>query len=384
MFILNVFLLLLSVGSIFCHNEDVHTLQYNSENFPVELSKKNHFVMFYAPWCGHCQRLSPTWEQLAEMLNEDDSNILIAKVDCTIEKELCSEHDVTGYPTLKFFKSGVTDGVKFRGTRDLPSLTAFINEQLGNIPSKEKENMSDIPEPVNGLTELTEDTFDKFIANGRHFVKFYAPWCGHCQKLAPTWEQLAQSLEYDKNVAIAKVDCTQHRSVCNQFEIKGYPTLLWIEDGKKIEKYQGQRTHEELKSFVSKMMGNTEMNVNDQQPATESTSAVLVLTGDDFDHGIQSGVTFIKFFAPWCGHCKRLAPTWEELGKKFISNPSVNIVKVDCTVEASKSLCSEQEVDGFPTLFLYKNGEKISEYKGSRTLDDLHDFVTQHLGHDEL
>lgn len=85
--------------------------------------------------CGHCQRLAPTWEQLAEMLNEDDSNILIAKVDCTIEKELCSEHDVTGYPTLKFFKSGVTDGVKFRGTRDLPSLTAFINEQLGNIPS---------------------------------------------------------------------------------------------------------------------------------------------------------------------------------------------------------------------------------------------------------
>lgn len=64
------------------------------------------------------------------MLNEDDSNIRIAKVDCTTDSEICSEHDVTGYPTLKFFKIGDKEGVKFKGTRDLPSLTTFINEQL--------------------------------------------------------------------------------------------------------------------------------------------------------------------------------------------------------------------------------------------------------------
>lgn len=69
------------------------------------------------------------------MLNEEDSNIRIAKVDCTVDKDICSEHDVTGYPTLKFFKAGVAEGVKFKGTRDLPSLTSFINEQLGNVPS---------------------------------------------------------------------------------------------------------------------------------------------------------------------------------------------------------------------------------------------------------
>lgn len=85
--------------------------------------------------CGHCQRLAPTWETLAEMLNEDDTNIRIAKVDCTVDDYVCAQHDVTGYPTLKFFKSGTTEGVKFRGTRDLPSLTSFINEQLGNVPT---------------------------------------------------------------------------------------------------------------------------------------------------------------------------------------------------------------------------------------------------------
>jgi thiol-disulfide isomerase/thioredoxin len=50
--------------------------------------------------CGHCNRLAPTWEQLAEEFNKDESSqVKIAKVDCTVDTSLCSEHDVTGYPT---------------------------------------------------------------------------------------------------------------------------------------------------------------------------------------------------------------------------------------------------------------------------------------------
>jgi thioredoxin domain-containing protein 5 len=82
--------------------------------------------------------------------------------------------------------------------------------------------------------ELTEQTFEKHVSFGYHFVKFYAPWCGHCQKLAPTWDELANSLRNDDIVSISKIDCTRHRSICGQFDIKGYPTLLWIEDGKKV------------------------------------------------------------------------------------------------------------------------------------------------------
>lgn len=67
--------------------------------------------------------------------NVEDSNILIAKVDCTVHNSICTKHDVTGYPTLKFFKKGESEGVRFRGTRDLPSLSSFINEQLGTTPT---------------------------------------------------------------------------------------------------------------------------------------------------------------------------------------------------------------------------------------------------------
>lgn len=57
----------------------------------------------------------------------------IAKVDCMKDSKICTDQDITGYPTLKFFKIGESEGVKFRGTRDLPSLSNFINEQLGSV-----------------------------------------------------------------------------------------------------------------------------------------------------------------------------------------------------------------------------------------------------------
>ncbi|KAL0113883.1 hypothetical protein PUN28_011311 [Cardiocondyla obscurior] len=380
-----LFLFLLSQMGHSHDEEDVHTFRYTHDNFSTEVGKRNHFVMFYAPWCGHCQRLGPTWEQLAEISNESDNDIRIAKVDCTTESTLCSEQDVTGYPTLKFYKVGETKGIKFRGTRDLPTLTSFIVDQLGGS-SLVEDIVSPPPEAVNGLLELTEDTFEKHVSSGHHFVKFYAPWCGHCQKLAPTWDELANSLRNDDIVSISKIDCTQHRSVCSQFDIKGYPTLLWIEDGKKIDKYTGQRTHEELKAYVSLMLGKTADESNQKNEHTDGVPhAILSLTSDSFKQGIEKGLSFVKFFAPWCGHCKRLAPTWEELGKKFFGNEFVNIVKVDCTLDVSKQLCNEQEVDGFPTLYLYRNGRKVSEYNGSRNLEDLYDFVMNHLkSHDEL
>lgn len=239
---------------------------------------------------------------------------------------------------------------------------------------------------MNGLLELTEDTFEKHVSSGHHFVKFYAPWCGHCQKLAPTWEELANSLRNDDSVSISKIDCTQHRWVCGQFDIKGYPTLLWIEDGKKVDKYTGQRTHEELKAYVSTMLGkNSDQSVVKTDSSDSTTYAILSLTGESFKHGVEKGISFVKFFAPWCGHCKRLALTWEQLGKKFFANENVRIAKVDCTLNISKELCNEQEIDGFPTLYLYRDGRKVSEYNGSRKLDDLYEFVMNHLQtHDEL
>lgn len=45
-----------------------------------------------------------------------------------------------------------------------------------------------------------------------------------------------------------------------------------------------------------------------------------------------------------CGHCKRMAPTYDELGRKFVGHDSVTIAKVDCTQEVNRALCNQQNV----------------------------------------
>ncbi|XP_052863124.1 thioredoxin domain-containing protein 5 homolog [Anopheles cruzii] len=415
-------LLLLAVAA--SGHPDSSSIQLTKENFQSEVDGDNVFVMFYAPWCDYCKKLAPTWAQLAETRHgESFGAVKIGRVDCTTDGELCTQQEVSGYPTLKLFKKGsfVSDGalvgIKYRGARDLEQFNAFLNEQLGSgsnglltdavvddhgdggVGGSEAEDGEELPPPPptpdTPLVELTEDTFAKHISTGKHFVKFYAPWCGHCTKLAPTWEELANTFEHERDIRVSKIDCTRFRPICTDFEVKGYPTLLWIEDGKKIEKYTGPRTHDDLKRYVTQMAGaaglqdgaadHTAASV-EGAPDKDNTSVVVQLSERDFANAIAKGVTAVKFYAPWCGHCMRLAPTWEQLAEKFAARDGVRIAKVDCTVDGNKELCGEQEVNGYPTVFLYRDGEKITEYYGHRSLEDLHAFVVQHLTgqHDEL
>lgn len=211
------------------------------------------------------------------------------------------------------------------------------------------------------------------------------------QRLAPTWEELAKELIKETGVAISKVDCTQYRSICQDFEVKGYPTLLWIEDGKKIEKYSGARDLPTLKSYVVKMIGAPSAGNDVDDDAKEAQEKakeqiVLQLNGnDEFEKATAEGVAFVKFYAPWCGHCQKLQPTWEQLATDTQASKSgIVVAKVDCTSPENKQICIDQQVEGYPTLFLYKNGKRQTEYEGSRSLPELQSYIKKFAGHDEL
>mmetsp|Transcript_16840 Transcript_16840/g.27210 ORF Transcript_16840/g.27210 Transcript_16840/m.27210 type:complete len:218 (+) Transcript_16840:34-687(+) len=111
--------------------------------------------------------------------------------------------------------------------------------------------------------------------------------------------------------------------------------------------------------------------------ALSASVSAIELSPDNWEAETAGKSVFLKFFAPWCGHCKKLKPDWDKLMDEFAGSASQLVADVDCTTEG-KPLCDEAGVKGFPTL-KWGDPSDLQDYQGGRSLDDLKKFATENL-----
>ncbi|CAE8700402.1 unnamed protein product [Polarella glacialis] len=110
---------------------------------------------------------------------------------------------------------------------------------------------------VSHSIELTSSNWDKETAGKQVFVKFFAPWCGHCKTMKPDWDKLIADFSDSKHAGIYDVDCTVETDLCDQAGVSGYPALKYGDpsDLKALKPYEGERTLESLQKFAEENLG---------------------------------------------------------------------------------------------------------------------------------
>jgi len=139
----------------------------------------------------------------------------------------------------------------------------------------------------------------------------------------------------------------------------------------------GQPLHPKMKSSAKLLLVHSLLAVS------SSLAAVLDLTDATFEHQTQAatgqttGKWLVKFYAPWCGHCKTLVPVWKELDERLQeNNPQDGILVANLDATKELMVAKRFDVQSYPTLYYFAE-RKMYHYKGDRTLDALYDFVTE-------
>lgn len=140
--------------------DDGKVLELTESNFDAAISAFDYiFVDFYAPWCGHCKRLSPELDKAAPMLSGLKKPVVIAKIDADKYRRIGNKYDIDGFPTLKMFMNGVpTD---YNGPRKADLLVRYLRKFVAPDVT--------VIESDSGITEFVESagkSFPIFIGFG--------------------------------------------------------------------------------------------------------------------------------------------------------------------------------------------------------------------------
>lgn len=151
--------------------------------------------------------------------------------------------------------------------------------------------------------------------------------------------------------------------------------------GVRDEKFQfsGEYSVENLEQFARDLAaGKLEVYLKSEPLPPTNDEPVKIVVAKNFEEIVNDADkdVLIEFYAPWCGHCKSLAPKYDELAKKLINEKEITIAKMDAT---ANDVPPQFEVRGFPTIFYVPKNAKNSprKYEGGREVDDFIKYLAK-------
>merc|ERR1712141_911527 len=283
----------------------------------------------------------------------------------TGDEAVCSEHGVTGegVVVVKTFDDG-----KATLTEDL------TEENIAKFISSES-----LPLVIDFNHESAQKIFSGEIKS--HFLLFSSAKAeDHETKLA-TLKDLAKKNKGKMLFVTVNTDEEDHKRILEFFGIvdSELPTFRAIRLGEEMAKFKPEDDKfdaDNVEKFVTDFMeGKLKQHLMSEEiPEDWDKEPVKVLVGKNF-HDVAMNAdkdVLVEFYAPWCGHCKQLAPIWDKLGEKYKDHESIVIAKMDSTANELE----EVKVQGFPTIKLFKKGtNEIVDYNGDRTVEGFSKFL---------
>ncbi|KIJ24621.1 hypothetical protein M422DRAFT_39078 [Sphaerobolus stellatus SS14] len=214
-------------------------LNVEESNWDTSIGKgKSAFIEFWAPWCEHCERLNPIFDELADTFSDVKDKLVIAKVNVDVEgsRALIERYGVTGLPTMKYINErGNTEEYDPQGPRSLEDLAAYLSRKSGL-----KSRLPPPPPPPPVLTKkLTAETFDNIVMNPDKdvLVAFTAPYSAHSQTLQPIYDRVSWDFRNEKQIIIAQleVDGDPRRIIGTEYNITSYPIIKLFPKGSNMK-----------------------------------------------------------------------------------------------------------------------------------------------------
>ena len=211
-------------------------------------------------------------------------------------------------------------------------------------------------------------------------VDFWAPWCAPCRMLAPTFEKLSD--EYEGKVKFVKVNVDENPTTAIKYMVQWIPTVMIFKEGKPYKTMVWVKPEDEYKAELDSLLG--EKKEENQQPENKTTSGdseIININGpEEFTKALEENkdkLIIADFWAPWCGPCRMLAPTLEQLAKDYAGK--VRIVKVNVDEPANQPLAMQFQVSSIPTIAFIQWDNQIEVTVGALPYETLKDIIEKKL-----